>query len=98
MFSDFYWDDSIHSIQEKQLVQWLQKHGTDNLLVMEFGAGLDVPTVRYFCESTWKKFDCNMIRVNPRDSQSPTGIISLSIGALEAISKIDEVITKSASL
>jgi len=31
-----------------------------------------------------------MIRVNPRDSQSPTGIISLPIGALEAINKIEE--------
>ena len=90
MFSDFYWDDSIHSIQEKQLDQWLQKHGTENLLLMEFGAGLDVPTVRYFCEHTWKEFNCNMIRVNPRDSKSPTGIISLPIGALEAINKIEE--------
>ena len=51
MFSDFYWDCSIHSTQEKQLYQWLQRHGTENLFVIEFGAGLDVPTVRYFCES-----------------------------------------------
>jgi len=57
---------------------------------MEFGAGLDVPTVRIFCESTWKKFNCDMIRVNPRDFQSSSGIISLPIGALKAISKIEE--------
>jgi hypothetical protein len=28
--------------------------------------------------------------VNPRDSQSPTGVISMPIGALDAINKIEE--------
>ena len=90
MFSDFYWDPSLSLIQEKRLHQWLDQHGDKKLLILEIGAGLSVPTVRSFCEGTRQEYDCDMIRVNPRDSMSNSVIHSMPIGALDAINLIND--------
>lgn len=92
MFSDFDWDTSRNLRQHKRLSQWLIKHGGKNLLIMEFGAGLNVPTVRSFCEKTWLSFNCQMLRINPRDSQVANGIHSIRKGALDTLQGLDKYI------
>ncbi len=90
MFSDFHWDTSCYSIQDNKLQKWLKKYGGNKLLIMEFGAGLTVPTVRFFCERTWRKYACNMIRINPQDSMVPDGAHSIAGGALKTLKLINE--------
>jgi len=85
MFSDFFWDSSILNHQEEQLSTWLEKNANQHLLILEFGAGLSVPTVRSFCESVKANYECGMIRVNPRDHHVPAGAYGLPCGALDAI-------------
>jgi NAD-dependent SIR2 family protein deacetylase len=85
MFSDFFWDSSILNRQEEQLSTWLEKNANQHLLILEFGAGLSVPTVRSFCESVKANYECGMIRVNPRDHHVPAGAYGLPCGALDAI-------------
>jgi hypothetical protein len=44
-----------------------------------------IPTVRAECEA----HATTLIRINPREADTPTGGISLPLGALEALSRID---------
>ena len=57
-------------------------------MAIELGAGLAIPTVRYECE----RQSSVLIRINPRESDTPAGGIALPLGALEALSKIDGIL------
>jgi hypothetical protein len=94
MFSDFYWDLSRISQQEKELENWLSIHANQKLLVIEIGAGVKIPTVRSFCEKTKEFYDCGMIRINPRDYLVPSGVDALPSRALESLELLDSEISK----
>jgi len=94
MFSDFYWDSSINLKQERTLNSWFDINASKNLLIIELGAGISVPTVRFFCERSMKEYDCNMVRINPRDYQVPKGSTALASGALEALELLDLMLWK----
>ena len=55
------------------------------MVAVEMGAGLAIPTVREECEGRAQV----LIRINPREADTPDGGISLPLGALEALGKID---------
>ncbi|HUQ70496.1 MAG TPA: hypothetical protein VM165_13275 [Planctomycetaceae bacterium] len=57
-------------------------------MAIELGAGLAIPTVRHECERRGRM----LIRINPREPQTPAGGISLPMGALEALSRIDAIL------
>jgi NAD-dependent SIR2 family protein deacetylase len=90
MFSDFNWISDRTDIQSHNLQRWLDKVNEKNykLAVMEFGAGLAVPTVRVFSQNIAFQNRGTLIRVNPRDYQVEHPNISLKMGALDAISKL----------
>jgi hypothetical protein len=55
-------------------------------VVIELGAGLAIPTVRWTCERAgWR-----LIRINLRKAATPDGGISIPLGALEKLRSIDE--------
>ena len=89
MFSDFYWDRSNQLAQENNFQSWQIQNCNNKLLIMELGAGLNVPTVRFFCEKIWRDFSSSMIRVNPHESTAPNGVHSIAKGALETVKLID---------
>ena len=94
MFSDFHWDSSINLKQERTLNGWLDINASKNLLIIELGAGISVPTVRFFCERSMEEYNCNMVRINPRDYQVPKGATALACGALEALELLDIMLWK----
>ena len=55
------------------------------LVIVELGAGLAVPTVRYECETQ----NGTLIRINPRESETPPDGISIPWPALEALRRMD---------
>lgn len=88
MFGDWDWiHDRTHS-QQRRYVEWLNRVDGKELAVIEFGAGLGVPTVRYECES----HDGTLIRVNPREPAVPVGGIPIAGGALDVIRRIDTLL------
>ena len=66
----------------------------DQLVVVEMGAGIAVPTVRYQGEQLARERNARLVRINPRDPEAPEGEISLSLRALEALSAIDKKMRK----
>ena len=85
MFGDYAWNERRSFHQQKRYAQWARYIEGKQLAIIEFGAGLGVPTVRYECES----HTGTLIRVNPREPEVPAGGISLAMGALEAIQRLD---------
>ena len=88
MFDDFDWLHDRTYDQRRRYVKWLDRLADKRLAIIEFGAGLGVPTVRYECES----HGGTLIRVNPRESEVPTGGIPIAAGALEVIRQIDALL------
>src|SRR5262249_20193626 len=86
MFEDYDWLPARYEEQKGRLVAWLRQAVGKSLAVLEFGAGLAIPTVRHVCETAGGQ----LIRVNPREADGPPGVISLPLRALEAIRAIED--------
>ena len=83
MFADSDWASSRSDAQEHRLRQWLSK--LKRPLVIELGAGLAVPTVRYFSE----QFSPYHIRINPREfNMRCREGIAIPLGALQGLKLI----------
>ena len=86
MFNDGGWLTSRADQQVIRYEAWLQRTHGSRRVTLEFGAGLSIPTVRYECERRRGR----LIRVNPREAQTPPGQVSLPLGALRALQALDE--------
>jgi NAD-dependent SIR2 family protein deacetylase len=90
MFGDFSYLSTRQSEQNRCYRSWLAEVGMEKLVVVEMGAGIAVPTVRYQGEQLVRERNARLVRINPRDPEVPEGEISLSMGALEALRAVDE--------
>lgn len=86
MFGDATWIEHRTGTQWQQFQSWLRSTASARLVTIELGAGVAVPSVRLECESQRGL----LIRINPLDADTPTGGISLPVGALTALRAIDE--------
>jgi len=86
MFADWQWNAQRSVEQQARYENWLRRASGSRLVVIELGAGLAIPTVRRECEGRAEV----LIRINPREAETPPGGISLPMGALDAISAIAE--------
>lgn len=91
MFNDGDWDAQQADARRNRLQAWHAR--LQQPVVIEIGAGSAISTVRRFGE--W--IDCPLIRINP--FEAVVGLhrdISIPLGALDAISKIDYALNGSA--
>jgi NAD-dependent SIR2 family protein deacetylase len=83
MFGDMGWDDARTDAQHSALGTWLD--GVKGpLVVLELGAGTNVPTVRVFSERTARAPRRTLVRVNPREPQLGHGFEQPAPDSLEA--------------
>lgn len=91
MFGDSDWDGSRSSSRGKKCHAWLKSLPSENILVIECGAGKAIPTVRFFSQQLIIGKKAKVIRINPREE----GLIfeddglALRSGAKAAIEAID---------
>ena len=85
MFGDFGWRWERRDAQQRHYQSWLATIGGLRLAVIEIGAGTAIPTVRHACE----RHAGQLIRINPRDPETPPGGISIPLGGLEALDQIN---------
>ena len=80
MFNDGRWLDARTAAQYARLKQWRAR--VRKPVVIELGAGTDVPSVRHLCES----LGAPLIRINPRAPHvGPGRGVGLASGALDAL-------------
>ncbi len=89
MFGDWGWLSHRTDRQYERFRSWLSGRSASGLVVVEIGAGKAVPSVRNTCESLVRQ-GAGLVRINPRDSDGPPGTISIPLGGLEGLSRIDQ--------
>ncbi len=88
MFGDFHWLYSRTEEQQQLFEEWKNKHSDTNIVTIEMGAGKAIPTVR----QASNQMPGTTIRLNPRDADGNDNTISIPLGALEALNKINAII------
>jgi NAD-dependent SIR2 family protein deacetylase len=91
MFGDDAWESSRTDAQHRRLERWLKDVGPGRLTIIECGAGRAVPTVRSLGERLARRPGVTLVRINPREPQTPAGGVSLAVGARQALADIDAV-------
>lgn len=87
MFGDGAWLGRRSAAQQLRLEVWRQR--VERLLVIELGAGLAVPTVRWYGES----LGVPLLRINPGDAKcGRSRAVGLPLGALAALTAIDALL------
>ncbi len=98
MFGDWSWVSLRTDAQEASFEAWLSslREKKANLAIIEIGAGTAVPTVRMTCENLAITFDAPLIRINPREPDIYSSIrgVSIPLGALVALERINDLLTK----
>jgi NAD-dependent SIR2 family protein deacetylase len=90
MFGDWGWLDRRAAEQQQRLRAWLR--GVERLLVIEVGAGTDIPTVRRLGESLHGQ----LIRINPGEPALGAGKgVSIACSGLAALRGIDAALRRS---
>lgn len=89
MFGDRDWDGRRSRAQAARVRQILGEVNPAQIVVIECGAGLTVPSMRRFSEQLAAR-GATLVRINPRDPAVPAGGISLACGALEGLRVIAE--------
>lgn len=90
MFGDWGWNDARSLEQQRRYERWRTSTADCRRVVIELGAGLAVPTVRVECEYSGD----TLIRINPREAETPAGGISIPCGALAALMRIDGLLSR----
>lgn len=65
--------------------------------MIELGAGVAVPTVRYTMEAESRKLNAPLIRINPEYPDVPSSVkrsVSITLGAVDALQAIDAEIER----
>jgi NAD-dependent SIR2 family protein deacetylase len=88
MFGDWNWLSRRSSDQQYRFSEWLETNCRGSLVIVECGAGTGVPTVRMTSENIVSRYNADLVRINLREPHVPRGQIGLSLGALDALTKI----------
>lgn len=86
MFGDIEWISKRSTAQHHRFEDWQSKYQTANIVTIETGAGKEIPTARYASDS----MPGTTVRINPRDADGNDNTISIALGALEALNKIND--------
>ena len=89
MFEDGPWNLGRSLKQEQELTTWLRGRDKSEIAIVECGAGKAIPTVRAFGERLHNQ-GAKLVRINMRDSDGPSGTISIALGARDALMQINQ--------
>jgi NAD-dependent SIR2 family protein deacetylase len=91
MFGDDGWVERRAAVQEARLDALLDQ--ARRPVVVELGAGVAIPSVRYFSQRVVREFGGRLVRVNPREAGVATAMdVGLDCGALAGLVAIDQVL------
>lgn len=87
MFGDVNWVEKRSKKQSQYMKAWKNEYSEANVVTIEIGAGKVIPTARHASNY----MSGPTVRINPRDSDGNENTISIALGALEALNKIDRL-------
>ncbi|MEA3352646.1 MAG: Sir2 family NAD-dependent protein deacetylase [Campylobacterota bacterium] len=89
MFGDWGFNSKRANRQEQGYMKWRKQNRLKKIVIIEIGAGTQIPTVRFEGEQIVKHYDATLIRINPREFEVDTKRgLSVPLGGLEGIKSI----------
>ena len=85
MFADLEWNSIRTAQQEKRYKEWQKSIDTEDLLIIEIGAGVIIKN----CRLEAKRLQAPVIRINPDHSETVNGA-AITCGALEALQSLNK--------
>ena len=92
MFGDGGWDDARSAEQTRRFGRFVNE-APAGTCVIECGAGRAIPTVRTTSERAAARFRGTLVRINVREPDTLPGHVGLPMGALEALTRIEETLS-----
>lgn len=92
MFNDWAWAPTRTDAQFARYERWLSSVEDEGFAVIEIGAGTAVPTVRRHSEMLHRQYGAAVVRINPRESHGPAGIVPIAETAVVALRRLDEAL------
>jgi NAD-dependent SIR2 family protein deacetylase len=89
MFGDYAWIPARTHAQQARFDEFLEDTRERRIVAIELGAGTAIPSVRMRSERIAQLPGATLVRVNPREPQTPRGAISIAVGALAGLEAID---------
>ncbi len=89
MFGDWSWLSDRTRGQEMRFDSFRNQHDSDQLVVIEMGAGTAIPTIRYTSEQLGQNRQATVIRINPREPHIGGRHISLPCSTMEGLEGIE---------
>jgi len=85
------WDDARSGEQARRFARFMDAapRGT---CVIECGAGMAIPTVRFTSERAAARLGGTLVRINVREPDTPPGHVGLPMAALEALTRIEALL------
>ena len=96
MFGDWDWIREPTEQQTEKFYVWrktLEAEGA-RVALIEIGAGTALPAIRQQSETLLQELTGRLIRINPREADGSKGTLSIPLPGLEALEKIERVLTK----
>jgi NAD-dependent SIR2 family protein deacetylase len=94
MFNDSDWIDAAHERQALSQQAWIDR--VRRPVVIEIGAGLNIPTVRHFSHRVARRKNAALVRINPREPHVEQGHgVGIAGGALATLRAIDSLLRAS---
>ena len=94
IYGDPYWDKRRTDKQLDLFYEWLTARRSKNVVVIECGAGIEIPSIRERSEEVIEEVGGSLVRINPSHFGVPTGQVGLELGALEALEGIQQVLKR----
>jgi NAD-dependent SIR2 family protein deacetylase len=98
MFDDWSFVADRSETQRGRFDEFLRRHRTDDMVVIELGAGTAVATIRGIGERLGHRPGTTLVRVNPREPDVGPPHLSLACGAREGLLGIDAALRASGSI
>ncbi|SEA53289.1 NAD-dependent protein deacetylase, SIR2 family [Desulfuromusa kysingii] len=92
MFGDYSWVSKRSDRQERHFNEFIYLNKNVPMVVIEIGAGSAIPTIRHLSENLGHKQKTRVIRINPREPQIQAPHYSFAAGAVEILSRINNVL------
>jgi NAD-dependent SIR2 family protein deacetylase len=92
MFNDTAWVRGNTQEQIRRFERWLAGTRGRRVVILEFGAGTAIATIRRVGERVAERSLTTLVRINPAASADDDSIVSLRVGALEALRMIERVL------
>lgn len=89
MFRDNTFLPNRDNQQKQRFNQFLDENENKSIVVFEIGSGPNVQSIRKNTRMLGLKYGAKIIRINPKDAKIKEPHVGVDLGALEALTKID---------